>query len=1292
MLLTLAEDISSIADLWTDLCIRSAQMLNLPAFWTSLTRYLKFCPPTEANGPHIEQLESTLLQALTIPSHEIRQAALDVFEMLYKLRDRPIPSVLSTAIMIESTPISFETSRRISMDIRRLVQGYNDPGLDSMMQKAIPSYCFGLLHVQLTQAWDDASNVLAEISKNSVCEEAVTNLVQRWLDGAAHGVEETSSSHSGSVLDAESDGFNVASDFECSNFARMTALCEQVFTNEHAGRPSPEQQLLIDHQHIPTVSVTARAQALKVLNKIPGLAEKKSRMLVPILLRWAGPEAGAVPINADNVQRWNRADQKAMLSVFAQFMNPKVLYKQSEVYTALLNLCSNGDVEIQRSALRALCAWKEPAVIKYEDHLVNLLDESRFRDELSVFLQDEPEDGDAAVNPEDHSTLMPVLLRLVYGRAVAGGKQGQGTRRRAIFVALSRHGADVLKMFISIALGPLAALETINHAKLEDQLLRLGEVSLRKQLGMVNMFEDMLETLGPELELFTNKILAAALLATINASRLLNTAEDIEDASLLRSIRQAGIQCLVQIFSKMIEIDLFDHAQLALQEIVAPRLEKLPSENTQSVSGLLRLISAWSSSSRLARCLTQQLILLEKTADLLQEPSAKDDVRIFVLQDILDNLLDGSPERSLSSECVKRFTTSIGKVLDHQPPKPVLDACVASLTKLSALIEDRPEAESILKVCAELLTKPGMIVSPATKIGLLRTMIPLVENFDIDVDPALYSAVCGLFSRLQGQENRELLASVLVKLCRQDKRLLQSAEICADLNAVGAGLEEIDHERRERGFTKVYELSSSLISTQWQPIVHNCLFYVRDADDMVNRSSASQAMQRFIDAATHDHKSRMLIADTLLPGIERGMKAESELVRNEFFQLLGHVVASFPQWQAVSDMIALSVGGDEEASIFANILHIQQHRRLRALRRLADEAAALSSANITKYFLPLLEHFVFDQVEGDAGRTLSDQTIQTLGALAKSLAWPAYRATFKRYVGYLSSKEDHEKAVLRLLGTFVDTLAPAAQSEETDVKRNEVVMRDFLPPLTDYVHRKDESTIDRRMPVAVTIVKLLQTLPEADMTSRLAPVLSDVCHVLRSRSQEARDQTRKTLATISSLVGSGYLGFILKELRSALQRGYQLHVLSFTLHSLLLNAAETCEPGDLDYCLPELVSVIMDDIFGVTGQEKDAEEYKSGMKEVKSSKSFDTMELLARITPVQKLGRLIAPLRDLLSEKLDSKTLKKIDDLLTRSRKGLDQNEAADSRDMLVFCHEIVRQVHLEQQAAANPVKQSTLR
>ena len=86
------------------------------------------------------------------------------------------------------------------------------------------------------------------------------------------------------------------------------------------------------------------------------------------------------------------------------------------------------------------------------------------------------------------------------------------------------------------------------------------------------------------------------------------------------------------------------------------------------------------------------------------------------------------------------------------------------------------------------------------------------------------------------------------------------------------------------------------------------------------------------------------------------------------------------------------------------------------------------------------------------------------------------------------------------------------------------------------------------------------------------------------------------------------------------------------------------KPGELDYCLPTLVTIVMEDIFGAVGQEKSAEDYISKMREVKSSKSYDSMELLARISTVRHLIELIKPIQKLLVENLTTKQANQIDD------------------------------------------------
>ncbi|KAI7239213.1 putative HEAT repeat protein [Hortaea werneckii] len=1264
-------------EFWPALCRASEDLYTISSFWRNMIEFCKKFPLSQPEGSPIDVLQESLISALAAPSHDVRDSALDLMQFLYKMKDRPVPEALATAITIESTPVNIETSRGISMNIRKLIPCYTEAADDALVQKAIPTYCFGLLHFKLAQAWEDAINTLRELCKTTAGEETTVAVAESWLEGLPDNLADENTP---TPVTVETQGFNVVSDFECPNLLKLSTISDQVFKDASGGYLSAERQLQQDIRPAAAFTSDSRAQALRVLDKIPNLAEKRSRMLVPVLLRWAGSDEVAED-GTDTVSkyRWSRKDQKAMLGIFAKFVNPKVLYKAAEVYQALLRLCANGDVEIQRSALKAIFAWKDKSINRYEEHLTNLLDEARFRDEVSLFLHEGSEEE--SVRPSDEPHLMPVLLRLLYGRAVAGGKHGQGSRRKAIFVALSRFGETVMKMFVDISMSALG----------DGGLSTPPNAPPRQQVGMLNMLNNLLEVLGPDLEPSGLEILRGVLRCTITASKQLEGSaqgQEPEQASLLRTIRQSGFQCLVHIFTAMHESDFSDEAGHISAQLVKPRLKQFAMENTQSVSGMLRLFATWSASPRTASYLSlDNGSALAAVAELLGHPNTKDEVKLFVMQEILDKLLEDGQGEAVIEPHVTAFVKSIGAILAQQPSKVVLDASVVSISKLAEHVTDADEAQDLINVSSELLARPSKIVSPRTKTGLLHTLLPLLSLAKTDTNGPLFEAICGLFSRLRDPRSRVLLADVFVRLCRDDKSLEDTAVICRQVNAHNDFTEEPEHEERERGFSAIYERCKEFTAQQWLPIVHNCMFYIRDPEDLVNRSSASQALERFIDStAEHTETHLPLVSHVLLPGLERGMQSPTELVRAEYLRLLGCVVEKLPDWKSVNDMRCLTVGGDDEASVFTNVLHIQQHRRLRALRRLAEEAPAISSSNVTKYFFPLLEHFVFDAAPGDAGRTLADQTVATVGSLAKCLTWSAFRATFKRYIGYIKTKEDLEKTVLRLLGVLTDALAAAPhaeipEQEGTPNSKPQIITKEFLPPLMEYLHHKDESTVDRRMPVAVTVVKLLQLLPENEMSQRLPAVLTDVSHVLRSRSQEARDQTRKTVAAIFALIGPSYLGFIIKELRSALQRGYQLHVLSFTVHSLLVNAAEVCQPGDLDDCLPEVTAIIMDDVFGVTGQEKDAEEYKSSMKEVKSSKSFDTMELLARITPVNKLGLLLQPLRALLSEKLDTKMIKKADDLLTRLRKGVDQNPAADSRSMLVFCHEIVRQVYADEHA-----------
>ena len=80
-------------------------------------------------------------------------------------------------------------------------------------------------------------------------------------------------------------------------------------------------------------------------------------------------------------------------------------------------------------------------------------------------------------------------------------------------------------------------------------------------------------------------------------------------------------------------------------------------------------------------------------------------------------------------------------------------------------------------------------------------------------------------------------------------------------------------------------------------------------------------------------------------------------------------------------------------------------------------------------------------------------------------------------------------------------------------------------------------------------------------------LLLKVCQVLKNRSRDVRDIGRSTLVKMATSLGPKYLKYIIKEMKESLTRGYQLHVLGYSLHSLLHGVSSTLESGSLDPCL-----------------------------------------------------------------------------------------------------------------------------
>lgn len=1278
----------------------------------------------------------SLITNLASSSRTLRMASLRMFEVLPFTPDQS--SCLSTMIMVEQLPLDHQSPRTIAVHLRRLAQSYDHLDQPSWLRQAIPAYLFGMLTIPLAPVWDESVEALKQIAQVKSAGEIITDRSFEWLQIA-------SPRWTPPQLPPNGGRTHAVSIFDCIHLSQLQEHAEKT----GAAITDPSNILLkeFDQQQdvAPAHVANARGKALKVLSAIPSLAEKRSRKFVPFLLALdavssttSEDEDEEQILPADDF--WSLPDRKALIGVFAQFGNPKVLYKSQEVYDKLLSLLTNREIDIQKLALKAVLTWKQEGVKPYKENLEYLLDESRFKNELTVLLQ-----GENTIQPQHRAELMPVLLRVLYGRATskkgaASGRNGLHATRLAVIRNLS---IQDIGDFLDIALGSLQDIRIVDASGLKQDVFEEEKITPRQQVGFLNMAQSIINELGISVENYMDSLVNAVLWCLFSASRNLRQAEQEDEeeddasvdddktsnTSLYKVARTTALKCLCALIKNNQSFDWAPYQESIVAEIVTPVVNMPSEEMAQGISWTWRLIETWSLLPRTASILAIDDKVIPKIAECIGFERSKTEVRVFALG-IIQNLVnlaqapetgsefDGLIRAELLDPNADKILSEIGTFLRTRSEieSRVLEVCVETVVELSSVVDGSRNAKNLVDISTHLLNQPARRVSPKVKGSLLLVLEHYIARDDIHNDPALqqqiYKTLASLFSFFKDKRNRKSLAKVLLAFSTGEPDVQEVARLCVDLNSyVEERLDEPDYDRRLAAFNAVSRRQTPLTVEQWLPLLHNMVFFLsQDEEFGILCSNSVDGLCKFINAVEEawDTETRDtwvgITAEVIMPAIHTGVRETSETVRRETMRLLGHVVTKLGNWSQVQDLSVLVPSTEEDSNkvFFPNILTPAVSKQLQAVQLLAaaNERSEFSSRNISHIFLPLLEHFIWGRA-GNDDHGLGAQAAATIASLAGSLEWPQYRAVLRRYISYLESKPELHKQVIRLLDKVVESLVSTVESSKTsamevDGAAGAVAASDrrlakslpaqdkmadeftayFTPPLLKHLHDKNEETVSARVPVAVILVKLLRLLPDKILSQQLPSVLTDICHILRSKSWESREMSRNTLAKIACILGSPSFGFILKELRGALKSGTQLHVLSYTMHTLLLAVIPDFQQGDLDYCLESMVAIIMDDVFGVTGQEKDAEGYVSKTKEVKSSKSQDSMELIASTASITQLVELVKPLQALLLEKLDLRMVRKIDELLNRIASGLQKNPAADSRDTLVFCYEVVQEVY----------------
>jgi hypothetical protein len=146
----------------------------------------------------------------------------------------------------------------------------------------------------------------------------------------------------------------------------------------------------------------------------------------------------------------------------------------------------------------------------------------------------------------------------------------------------------------------------------------------------------------------------------------------------------------------------------------------------------------------------------------------------------------------------------------------------------------------------------------------------------------------------------------------------------------------------------------------------------------------------------------------------------------------------------------------------------------------------------------------------------------------------------------------------------------------------------------------------------------------------------------------------------------------------------QLHILGYTLHSLLDSLAKSkhpdVRPGCIDDDIPTVLEVVMDGFVGEISKEKNFAQVRAAGKEAKTNRSFDSFELLAKLVNFRKMDELILrPVKSALEETQSLAVVKLLSEALRRIVFGLQSNPEAQPMELLSFVYRTIQNSNREE-------------
>lgn len=1180
--------------------------------------------------------------------------------------------------VIDSIDFTVTNASQMRMRIRNLFKTFSE--LKQPLEESsivLSSYTIGLLHDSFQPSWLAVNEGLKIISSSlflSILGNELLNEIQKAF------VREDSDSEEPEIRSDTCSDDASAAYYEDT----LGTFLAQYISILKATDPEALSSFGTEHEYH---SKLVRSRLISCLKSNTRIADKKAEEIGELVLKVFGDEEFGLLSDATLQEKID------MLSICGSLQNLSRLSVSDELKALFLNLLPSKKPELQAAALNSIFTLKVQFINKYRDNLKNLLDDKLFKDEFAGMFSLASENQ---ITEQESSEVIPVVLRILLGKVRSSKRHSKAGVKSTLNFALPNLSSHHIRRFIEDLSSNIPWPQYF-----ETMLISSLSLSTIKHMqGFVNMVTDISESVGythaDALGVAVRPVLFALVATQFFSDR---ETEFPQYASFLKTVRSSAMRAL-NVLSLYIG-DNFDWSavlSVLYTGVIQPRLAHFHEENTQLSSSLLQILLKWiERKTFLDLYLMDDMAIVKSVMALVDNVHCKEEVLVEILDFCISSMTkkesEGNRFISFLAVVVDGLLKSLPRLVESLNSKEVIwrSSTLLLLIVDKGFIDDDSTRQSFIKASSVALVKPAFFVGVQDKANLFISISGVISQLDGPFEVvADFFKVCS--SSLRLYDDGMLRGCVLRAFESIANRYPDASVVYGLLESMNRAkrqnIKSIDVDSAIYGFSQLTpQLFQSLRPLFWRPLIDNALFYMRYDEEPALRDLALASLCAFVESSkisSNVEEFQEAFFDIIDPALRKGLKFE-ENYRSGFIHLLLCAVTHSLQLPRFESMNSLTLDVDGE-NFFTNINHIQITQRQKAIRAVPEWSSLISTQCLNDYVIPILEIYLL--CKDEKLRNLSEDTKTSYGRIVSSLPSSQFKHYLRRWLLAVKQSEqsdlkDKVRIVVQLVTGHCEAMRTRTSSNQDtspiETEDGTFLLNDIVLPIRKILSIRNDETIAQRIPLLEAATQALLVSSEERVRLELPGLLTSSCQVLRSKSQELRDATRKQLSRVACLIGPTYMRYLIRELKAALSRGSQIHVLSYTLHSVLTVTYGSMKYGDLDDSSSLIIDIIMEDIFGAAGQDKDAELYISKMKEVKAKKSFDTAQLLASKISLENFFTLLRPIKLLLSENIPLKSQQYLSELLRRFSQGLNQNEKSNSQETLVLCYDIHKQSLIQQ-------------